>query len=296
MEVRLFIKRLRHNKTKKINRSLSGNFAIFLILGIMGIGMAFPLVFAISQAFKPMDELFVFPPVWYVKHPTFNNFYDLFNVISNSWVPITRYFLNSVFITVVGTIGHILLASAAAYAFAKHKFPGRNFIFNTIVLSLMFAGGVTAIPSYLIMSKLRWVNTYSAIIVPAFQASLGLYLMKQFMENFVPDAILEAARIDGLNEFGVYFKIAMPMVKPAWLTLMILSIQNLWNATGGVYIYSEELKTFPVALHQIISGGGVARAGVGAAVTVIMMIVPISVFVINQSKMIETMSSSGMKD
>ena len=212
--------------------------------------------------------------------------------MEDSWVPITRYLFNTLFITVMGTTGHVLMSSLAAYVLAKHKFPGRDFFFGLVVLSLMFAYQVTAIPNYLTMSALGWVNTYASIIIPAWSASLGLFLMKQFMEQ-IDDTIIEAAKIDGASELRIFWRIVMPNVRPAWLTLIILSFQTLWNETGGRFIYSEQLKTLPYALNQIIAGG-VARAGVGAAVGLVMMIVPIVVFVFNQSKVVETMGSAGI--
>lgn len=167
-------------------------------------------------------------------------------------------------------------------------------IFGIIVTALMFSGQVTAIPNYLIMSKIGWLDHYVAIVVPALAKPLGLFLMKQFMEQ-IPDTLLEAARIDGASEVHTFFRIAMPQVKSAWLTLIIFSFQDLWNAQGANYIYSEELKTLPYALSQI-AAGGISRAGATAAVTVIMMIVPIVIFVVSQSNIIETMASSGIKE
>jgi ABC-type glycerol-3-phosphate transport system permease component len=164
-----------------------------------------------------------------------------------------------------------------------------------VVMSLMFSGAVTGIPNYLIISKLGWIDTYAALIVPAFASSLGLYLMKQFMETMVPDAILDSARIDGANEWTNFWKIVMPMVKPAWLTLIIFSFQGLWSMGGSIYIYNEKYKTLNYAISQIISGG-LARAGAGAAAAVIMMILPVTVFIITQSNIVETMASSGMKE
>lgn len=279
-------------RKKRLTRSPGGDLAIFIFLLAGGIFSALPLVFAISNAFKPLNELFLFPPQFFVRHPTLDNFKDLFVLMGDSWVPISRYLFNTLFITLAGTSGHVLMASMAAYVLAKHRFPGRNFFFSLVVLSLMFAYQVTAIPNYLTMSALGWVNTYASIIVPAWSASLGLFLMKQFMEQ-ISDSLIEAARIDGASEFRIYWSIVMPNVKPAWLTLIILSFQSLWNETGGRFIYSEQLKTLPYALNQIISGG-VARAGVGAAVGLIMMVVPIAVFVFNQSKVVQTMGTAGI--
>ncbi|MGO4109775.1 carbohydrate ABC transporter permease [Paenibacillus sp. YAF4_2] len=279
---------------KKLNRSLTVSFLLFLLLAVFGLFMAIPLVYAVNNAFKPLDELFIFPPRIMVNNPTLDNFFDLFALMGNSWVPLSRYIANTLVITLAGTFGHILLASAAAYPLAKHKFPGSQMIFSTVVLSLMFSGTVTAIPNYMMMSWLGWINTHLSIIIPSLAFPLGLFLMKQFMEQ-IPDALVEAAKIDGASEYRIYWQIVMPNVKPAWLTLMILQFPMLWGSDGGNFIYSENLKTLHYALGQI-SLGGIARAGVGAAVALILMVVPITLFIISQSSVIQTMATSGMKE
>jgi ABC-type glycerol-3-phosphate transport system permease component len=214
--------------------------------------------------------------------------------MQDSWIPFSRYIVNTFILTVFGTTGHLLCASAAAYPLAKDDIPGKKWIFAVVVLSLMFAGGVTAIPNYLIVTYLGFNNTYLAIIVPFFAWSLGLFLMRQFMQQ-LPDEMIESARLDGAREFNIYWYIAMPNVKPAWLTLIILAFQSLWTTDGGTFLRSEQLKPLSFALNQI-GGGGIARQGVVAAVAFIMMMVPITFFVITQSKIIETMATSGMKD
>lgn len=282
-------------RTKRISRSAGGDLFILALLFGGAVFMALPLFFVISNAFKPLNELFLFPPRLLVRHPTLANFKDLFVLISSSWIPFSRYVFNTLFITLSGTLGHVILASLAAYALAKHKFPGAKLIFATVVLSLMFAQEVTAIPNYLTMSALGWIDTYAAVIIPSWAASLGLFLMKQFMDQMIPDTLLEAAKIDGAHEFTVFWKIVMPIVRPAWLTLIILSFQSLWQSTGGSFIYSEQLKTLPYALNQIAQGG-LARAGVAAAVALLVLIVPVLVFVINQASVVETMGTSGLKE
>ena len=288
--------RLRTRKHKVVlSRSVGGDAGITVMLVLMGAFMFLPMVYVIMQSLKPLDELWRFPPRFYVTKPTLKNFKDLFILMNTSWVPFTRYIFNTVFTSVAGTTGHLFLASMAAYAMAKIKFPGRKWMFKLVRMSLMFHATVTGVTRFIIMSTFGWVDTYLAIIVPAFCTTLGLYLMKQFMESSVSDAVLESARIDGASEFKTFWSIAMPMVKPAWLTLIIYSFQDLWNAGASIYIHSEQLKSFNYAIQQI-TAGGIKRAGASAAATVIMMAVPISVFVITQSNIIETMGSSGMKD
>ena len=278
-----------------LNRSAGGDAGITFILSIFGAFMFLPMYYVIIQSLKPLDELFMFPPKFYVVNPTFNNFADLFRLMGDSWVPFSRYIFNTVFITLCGTVGNLLFASMAAYSLAKLRFPGRNTIFQIIVMSLMFHSTVNQVTHFIILSAFGWIDTYLSIIVPSMATTMGLYLMKQFMETSVPDTVLESARLDGASEFRTYLVIAMPMVKPAWLTLIIECFKSLWNSGATIYVHSEELKTFNYAIGQILSGG-IARSGAGAAATVVMMLVPILVFVLNQSQIIETMGSSGMKD
>ena len=276
-------------------RSAGGDAGITVLLVILGVFMFLPMLYVIMQSLKPLDELWMYPPRFIVTSPTLKNFRDLFTLMNISWVPFSRYIFNTVLVSVAGTFGHLLLASMAPYALAKIKFPGKNGMFQLVQLSLMFNATVTTITSFILMSELHWLDTYWALIVPAWGSTLGLYLMKQFMDTNVNDSVLESARLDGAREFRIFWTIAMPMVKPAWLTLIIYSFQGLWNAGASMYIYSEQYKSFNYAIGQI-TAGGIKRAGASAASQVIMMLVPITVFVISQSNIIETMGSSGMKD
>ncbi len=278
-----------------LNRSAGGDVGITIMLAILGAFMILPMIYVISQSLKPLDELWMFPPRFLVSSPTLKNYSDLFKLMDTSWVPFSRYVFNTVFISVVGTAGNLLVSSLAAYAMAKIKFPGGKLMFKTVRTSLMFHSTVTSITNFIIMRSLHIIDTYLALILPAFCTSLGLYLMKQFMDSHVPGTIIESAHLDGASEFKTFWVIAMPMVKPAWLTLIIYSFQGLWNAGTSIYIHSEQLKSFNYAIRQI-AAGGIKRAGASAAATVIMMLVPILVFVISQSNVIETMGSSGMKD
>ncbi len=278
-----------------LNRSVGGDAGIFTFLIIMGTFMFLPMVYVVMQSLKPLDELWMFPPRFYVVHPTFKNFQDLFTLLSDSWVPFSRYIFNTVFITFMGTFGNLLFSSLAAYAVSKIPFPGRKGMFWLIQRSLMFTSTVTAIANFITLSTLGLMDNPFALIIPAWGSSMGLYLMKQFMDSSISDSVLESARLDGCSEFRTFLTIAMPMVKPAWLTLIIYSFQGLWNTGASAYIYSEQYKTLNYAIGQI-TAGGIARAGASAASSVVMMLVPIGVFVVSQSNIIETMASSGMKD
>lgn len=280
-------------RNRRLSRSTGGDLLIFALLTAGAAFMAMPMVFTINNAFKPLNELFIFPPQFFVRHPTMDNFNDLLVLMAKSWVPISRYFFNSLFIVAAGTAGNVLFGSLCAYVLSKHEFPGKRVFNELILLSLMFAGAVLMIPHYLTISYLGWMNTYAAIVVPAWAMTLGVFLMRNFIDAMVHDTLLEAARMDGATEFDCYWRVVMPIVKPAWLTLIILAFQQLWGNQGALYLYAEQLKPLPYALNQIV-GGGVGRAGVAAAVTVLLMLVPITVFVINQSQIVQTMGTSGI--
>lgn len=287
-------KRRFRKKQKQLNRSMAGNSLLFTLMFICGIFMALPLVMIVNNALKPLDELYQFPPKIFVRNPTLENFSDLFVLMNDSWVPFSRYILNTIIITAGGMVGHVVVASLAAYPLAKHKFPGKKLLFSMVVLSMMFSWTVTQIPQYMIISWLGINNSYSALILPAWSFGMGLYLMKQFMEQ-LPDSLMESARLDGASEWVIFWRIVMPNVKPAWLTLAIFQFQQMWGNTGSLMLRDEELKPLQFALQQI-TAGGVSRAGAGAAVTFIIAAVPIIFFLICQSNVLETMTTSGMKD
>lgn len=274
--------------------AIAGDITTYILLALYGAFMALPLIYSVIQAFKPYNELFIFPPRFFARQPTIANFTQLFDLTSSSWVPFSRYVFNTILNTVVGTLLHIIAAAMCAYPLAKNKFPGRNVIFNIIVWSLLFTGGVTEVPVYLVMSKLGIIDTYFAYWLPEISVALGIFLLKQNMAE-IPDAMIEAARIDGASEWTILWRIAMPAVKPAWLTLAIFAFQRNWNATSTTYIYTETIKTLPAALSQITTAGSVARAGEAYAASVIMMIPPIIFFIIAQSSTVKTMSHAGIK-
>ncbi len=278
-----------------LNRSAGGDFAINLFLLLLGIIMFLPLYYVLIQALKPLDELFYYPPKFYVINPTLSNFTDLFQLMSESWVPFSRYIFNTVFITAAGVFGNLVLSSLCAYALSKIPFPGRGFFFELIVKSLMISSAVGGTIQFVIIAKMGLMDNLLAIILPSWSSTLGLYLMKQFVDANISNEVLESARLDGASEFRTFWSIAMPMVKPAWITLIINSFQGLWNTGASTFIQSEELKTLNYAMSQVLSAG-IARSGATSASSVIMLLVPIIVFVVGQSNIVETMASSGMKD
>ncbi|MDD2258705.1 MAG: carbohydrate ABC transporter permease [Bacilli bacterium] len=284
----------RSKKRKRINRSIGGDLILFLFLALAGVLSALPLILTINNAFKPLDELFKFPPNIFVRNPTLANFSDLGVALSSSIVPFSRYLFNTILITIVGTVGHVIVASMCAYPLAKYKIPGGTFIFGLVIYSLMFPAAVTAIPNYIILNWLGMIDTYWALILPMVASSLGLFLMKQFMGQ-ISTSYIESAKIDGAGDFKIFWKIVMPLVKPAWITLIILVFQSLWNANGAMYIYREDFKMVSYALSQIATAGP-ARQGTLAAVGLLMISVPIIMFIVSQSNMLETMAHSGIKE
>ena len=278
----------------RLYRSRGGTFLIVLFLLLVCSFMLLPILYAVLQSLKPIEEIFAYPPRFWVKNPTFDNFTQVFQLADNLWVPFSRYLFNSVMVSVIGTLVYIIIASMAAYPLAKASFPGAKIISLIIVWTMLFRGEVTAIPQYIVISSLKMVDTYLAVLLPPMAGTMGVFLMQQFIVSTIPNETLEAARIDGATEFGILFKIVFPCVKPGWLTLIIFTFQNFWNSTGGTYLYSEQLKMLPNVMSSI-AAGGIARAGAGSAVAVLLMIPPILIFILSQSSIMETMSHSGLK-
>ncbi|MDR1892139.1 MAG: carbohydrate ABC transporter permease [Oscillospiraceae bacterium] len=281
--------------SNRLARSRTGHTVLLLFLTVFAIGMFMPFVFAIMTAFKPVNELFLFPPRFIVRHPTTKNFTDLFNLMSGSWIPMSRYVFNTLLITVAGTFGTIIIASLCAYPVSRYQFPGNSGFFRVLQSALMYGGGVTAIPTFMIVAKTHMIDTYWAYLLPGLASPFALFIMKNFMDQMVPMEILESADMDGASEIRKFFRLVMPMSKPAWLTLTIFQVQALWGTGSSMFIYSEQLKTLNYALGQIASAG-IARVGVGSAISILLLSFPLLIFIFTQSNILETMSTSGMKD
>lgn len=285
---------LRRLRRRKLKREPIG---LYIGLGLMALIMILPMYLMVINAFKPLEELFLFPPRYYVMNPTLTNFTDLLVATGAAWVPFSRYLFNSVFITVIVVACHVLVACMCAYPLAKSRAPGVKLIFNLVLASLMFSPMVTNIPRYLIINSLGMIDTYWALILPGIAGSMGVFLMKQFLEQ-TPTSLIEAARIDGASEWVTFWKLIMPMSRPAWSTLMIFAWIGSWNDEWSplVFTRSEAMKTLPLAIYTMFSGSNViARAGAAAAASLLQTAPTIIVFLLLQRRVISTMAHAGIK-
>ncbi len=281
-------------KKKKINRSPAVTVIISLLLIAFGVFMALPMVYIITSAFKPLEEIFLFPPKLYAMHPTLENFSSMTKIVSNLWVPFSRYMFNSIIVSVIGTLGYLVIATMAAYPLAKCNFPGKKTLNSLITTALMFTAAVTALPKYIVMSVLGLIDSYYALILPTFAGTMGVFLCVQFLET-LPGSLIEAGKVDGAGDYRIFFQLVIPNIRPVIFTILIFQFQTVWNQTSGDYIYSEELKTLPMVLSQIATAG-ISRAGVGSAAALLLIIPPILIFVLSQSNVMETMAHSGLKE
>ncbi len=288
-------KRAAVSNAHRFTRSRFGNFMCCFFIVAAGAFTMLPLIYAISTSLKPLDEILLFPPKFFVRRPTFENFAALPTLLSSQTVPLIRYVYNSVIITLLTTTVYIFISAMAAYGLSKSKFRFRNALFMIVQFALLFNGYTLAVPQYMIFSKIGIIDTYWAYFLPQLATTLGVFLLKQYMEGSVPDAFLEAAKIDGAGYVYTFFRIVVPLIMPAILTLLLFSFRDVWAYVPGGTIFSEELKTLPMVMSQIASGG-VARTGSAMAVTVIMMVPPIIVYLISQSNVLESMSSAGIKE
>lgn len=290
----IYVKKKKLYSYHRLNRTFTGDLVLTLFLLFGGIFMLFPLVYTVSNSLKPLHEQWLFPPNLIVKNPTFDHYIDLFNFMGNSLVPMTKYLFNSLFLCVACTIVTVLSCSMCAYVISKREFKGQTALFKLIELSLMFSAPASGIINYIIVANLNPVDSYWPLIVPCLANSFYMYILKNFMDTF-PTSILEAARIDGAGEFRIFWQIVMPGCKPAWMTVILFAVQGYWGMGTGAFVFKEEMKGINAGINAITSVS-VQRAGVTGAVGILMMIVPLVTFIITQSNIMETMTTSGMKD
>ncbi len=278
----------------------SSQIKFYIFLLPLTVFMILPIIFIFSNSFKPPDELFAYPPRFFVTNPTVRNFTDLFAKMSNSGVPVTRYLFNSLLITIVTVAASIVVSTTAAYALSKKRFKLKNTLFAINTVALMFVPIAVTIPRFLIIQKLGLLDTFAVHILPVLAMPVGLFLIKQFIDG-VPDEVVEAAQIDGASDVGVYWKIILPMIVPAIATLAILTFQATWNNAdiSTIYINNESLKTFAFYLSTLTStaagANAVAGQGIAAAATLIMFLPNLIIFLLLQSQVMSTMSHSGLK-
>ncbi|TYS66940.1 carbohydrate ABC transporter permease [Sutcliffiella horikoshii] len=272
-------------------------FYAFLIP--LAIFMAMPIVFVFSHAFKPIDELFAYPPRFFVQKPTMQNFIDLMNNTSTSGVPMSRYLFNSISITLIVVFVTVLISTMAGYALSKKRFKLKKTIFEINTLALMFVSAAVVIPRYLLIEKVGLLDTFLVHIFPLIAMPIGLFLVKQFIDQ-IPNELIEAAQMDGATDYQIFRKIIIPLVKPAIATIAILSFQLVWNntETSTLFVDNENLKTFAFymsTLTSATSGNTVAGQGMAAAASLIMFIPNLIIFIILQSQVMNTMAHSGIK-
>ncbi len=267
----------------------------YILLAIPVAFCALPLIYMVNTAFKPLNEMLRFPPTFFVKNPTLNNFSDLLTALSGTSVPFVRSVFNSLLVSAAVVVLTVIVSSMGAFGLTKHRVPFGKQLFTLIIMALSFSSSVTTIPTYLVIENIGLVNSYWALILPKVAVAYNMFLMKQFCEQ-MPNALLEAARIDGAGEWHIFFKIAMPMLRPAWATLTVMSFVSVWNDyfTPLIYITDDALRTVPLAL-QSISTGGLTRAGASAAASFLMIMPTIIIYTLLQKKVISTMAFSGIK-
>lgn len=289
-----FMPRSSRAQRRRFTRSRAGNVFYFLILVLAGLFTLLPLIYSVATSFKPLDELMKFPPAFFVKRPTTINYTVLPSLLSSLSVPLSRYIFNSVFVSLATTVLYILISSMMAFVLSKSDLKGKNVIFLIIQFSLLYSAYTLEVPRYLILAKSGLIDSYWVYILPYLPSAMGVFLLKQHMDVSVPDAIIEAAKIDGAGYFKIFRVLVLPMIKPAWLTLVLFAFRDLWSMQPSGTIFSENLKTLPMVMSQIVNGG-IARSGSAMAATVILMIPPIIVYLISQGSVMETMSNAGIK-
>lgn len=267
---------------------------VFIILSAMSALFVFPIYLTVMMSFKPVNELFIFPPEIYTLSPTMENYREMYRLLENLWVPFSRYFFNTVFVTVTVTVLQCFLCSMAGFVLAKGRFYGRKLINSLVIIALLYQSNVIYLMQYLVMSRLHIIDTYSAMILPYIATPLGVFLMRQSISR-MPDTILDAGKVDGAGMFSLCWRIVIPNQKPALMTLAVFSFQSAWNMDAGSFIRNESLKTLQYAVKQAGSSG-ISRTGAAMAGSVFILIPPAAVFILCQGGVMETMTYSGIKE
>jgi ABC-type glycerol-3-phosphate transport system permease component len=266
-----------------------------------------PIIFIINHAFKPLYELFQYPPKLFVRSPSLSNFYELIFAMNQSVVPFSRFLFNSVFVTGITIFLSVMLNTMGAYPLSKISFKGKKVIFNVILIALMFVPETVRITRYLVITNLGIMNTYLGHILPLLAMPISIFLIKQFMDQ-IPDALSEAAKIDGASEWTIFLRVIIPNVKPAIGTAVILAFQDVWvnGETSTYYMTSESMKTLPYFVSTLNAGlvstsasagqvVSVARQGASAAAGLLMFIPNFIIFLVLQKSMMSTLVNSGIK-
>jgi ABC-type glycerol-3-phosphate transport system permease component len=269
----------------------------FIILIPVALFMVLPIVYIINHAFKPVEELFLWPPRFIVKKPTVSNFVELFAQTSRTGVPMSRYLFNSIVITITLVVVSIILSSIAGYALSKLKFKLKKPLLFLNNIALMFVGSSVVIPRYLVIEKLGLINNFFVYILPAIAMPVGLFLIKQFIDQ-IPDDLIDAAKVDGASDFRIYWTIVLPLIRPAIATIAIVAFQAAWNdsSIASTYIDDESLKNFAFYMTTLTSSTNtVSGQGMAAAASLIMFIPNLVIFIFLQRNVMNTMSHSGIK-
>jgi ABC-type glycerol-3-phosphate transport system permease component len=264
---------------------------IYIILFIGAMVVLFPFIWMVLTALKPPHEALAYPPIFFPKNPTLDNFIKVF-----TQVPFSRYLLNSIYVSTVITVSTLFFCSLGGYVFAKHKFPLRDFIFLGVIAKLMIPNQVQLIPMYFITQRLHLIDNLWGIIVPGLMGAFGIFFMRQFFFG-VPDSLLEAGKIDGLSEFGLYFKIALPLCKPALATLAIITFIYAWDDFMWplIIINSQENMTLPLGL-AVFEGHYFAQYGLTMAAATVSILPMLIVYLFMQKQIIESMAYTGIKE
>lgn len=275
-----------------------GQIKIYLLVLPMVILTGLPIIFIIFHAFKPMEELFAFPPKFITTNPTLDNFRKLFKASRTAGIPLSKYVFNSLLITVTVVFSSLIFTTAASYALSKLKFKGRQFMMGINQFAIMFVPVAVMIPRYLVVNTLGLTNTYWAQILPLIPLPVALFLVKQFVDQ-VPQSLIEAAYVDGAKELQIYLKVIIPLIKPAIATAAILVFQQVWAnmEASNYYVNDEGLKSLAFYMNTLSSGTGntVAGQGVAAAASLIMFVPNLILFCILQKNVMNTMAHSGIK-
>lgn len=284
-----------HIGEKRIRRLKFSSVVLMFFLLCYLFLLLLPILYVIFNAFKPLDEMFVYPPRWIPRNFTLTNFSKMSDLLSETVIPLSRYLYNSVVYCVL-IVGAVSVTSfMAAFSMAKTKPKGSEKMTSILIFALSLSGPAAGVANFIIIEKIGLLNTYWAMVLPAIGSATYVFLMRQFLVN-MPDSYMEAARLDGATEWQIMWKIGFPYAKPAWATVIVYQFMTAWSDASGpaIYISDASKQTLPVAISTI--GGSLTTQGASAALTLLMLVPSALVFIFMQTKIMTTMSFAGLKD
>ena len=274
-----------------LSRKIPADITLYSVLILISIFMILPFVWMLSTSFKLPQDIFGYPPRLIPENPILSNYTYIFQEKS-----LLRILFNTIIIALSSTLLSLFFTTLGGYGFAKFEFPGKKTLFAILLATMIIPGAVMMVPSFIIMRELGWVNTFLPLIIPGAAGAFGIFFFRQYIST-INDELMDAARIDGASEFGVFWRIILPIISPGMISLGLIFFMRSWNDYMGplIYLKSPINWTIAVAINSLSGGAGLTRWGEQMAMSVISLIPLLIIFLIFQRRFAEGITAGAIK-